>query len=91
MAVPPFDVQLWEVIKAQQEELIAAVVAEVYARRPELAARYGARGRAACLEDTRYHLRYLATAMGAAQSALFADYIGWARPCSPPSVSRPTT
>jgi MerR family transcriptional regulator, light-induced transcriptional regulator len=77
MTVPPFDVQPWEVIQAQQEELIEAVMAEVSARRPELDARYGARGRAACLEDTRYHLRYLATAMGAAQSVLFADYISW--------------
>ena len=79
MAVPPFDAQLWGVIEAQPEEVIEAVVADVYARRPDMAARYGARGRAACLDDTRYHLRHLATAVAAAQPALFADYVGWAR------------
>jgi methylmalonyl-CoA mutase cobalamin-binding domain/chain len=79
MTVPPFDSQLWDAIAAQQEEVIEAVVADVYARCPELATRYGARGRAACLEDTRYHLRQLATAMAAAQPALFADYVSWTR------------
>jgi methanogenic corrinoid protein MtbC1 len=32
-----------------------------------------------CLEDARFHLRYLATALDANSEAMFLDYIGWTK------------
>jgi signal transduction histidine kinase len=66
-------------IEARRGELAEAVTARHYARRPELAARYGAVGRIKCLEDAHFHLSYLAEAVAAASPPLFADYVAWAR------------
>ena len=66
-------------LDAQRSELAEAVVAEQYARQPELAQRYGAAGRAKCLTDVNDHLAYLSQALAAGEPALFADYIGWAK------------
>jgi methanogenic corrinoid protein MtbC1 len=35
--------------------------------------------RARCLEDARFHLQYLATALEADSPAMFVDYIGWTK------------
>ncbi len=56
-----------------------AMVAQQYARHPELAARYGERGRLKCLQDANYHLDYLAESLSVAEPTLFADYLAWAR------------
>jgi methanogenic corrinoid protein MtbC1 len=62
----------------------AAEIAEVatalqYKRLPELETRYGKAGREKCLQDTRYHLSYLAEAILSQSPLLFSDYIGWAQ------------
>jgi len=45
----------------------------------DLADRFGPIGRQRCLEDARFHLQYLATAVEANSAAMFLDYIGWAK------------
>ena len=66
-------------IAAGRDALAEAITALHYELRPELLSRYGPAGREKCLQDARYHLSYLAEAVGAASPALFADYIGWAK------------
>jgi len=41
--------------------------------------RYGPIGRQRCLEDARFHLQYLATALEARSPELFLDYVGWTK------------
>jgi methanogenic corrinoid protein MtbC1 len=45
----------------------------------DLADRFGPHGRQRCLEDARFHLQYLATALEANSAALFLDYVGWTK------------
>jgi MerR family transcriptional regulator, light-induced transcriptional regulator len=52
-------------------------VARDYSRRPALLARYGERGRAAYLQDTQFHLSYLADAISFGRPSIFTDYLGW--------------
>ena len=66
-------------IAAGRDALAEAITALHYERQPELVSRYGPAGREKCLQDARYHLSYLAEAVGAESPALFADYIGWAK------------
>jgi hypothetical protein len=63
------------------ERRLAVRVAElVYERMPELAARYGAAGRARCEEDTAMHLRFVASAVAVGESRIIADYLAWLAP-----------
>jgi methanogenic corrinoid protein MtbC1 len=55
------------------------VIATDYARRPELLARYGERGRNLYRRDNGYHLSFLAEALRSSEPALFIDYVGWAK------------
>lgn len=55
------------------------VIATDYARRPELLARYGERGRALYRRDNGYHLSFLAEALRSSEPALFIDYVAWAK------------
>jgi methanogenic corrinoid protein MtbC1 len=71
--------QVGESINAEREALAEAITARHYELQPELASRYGPAGREKCLEDARYHLSYLAEALSASSSALFADYVNWAK------------
>lgn len=48
-------------------------------RDPALRARYGARGRQHCIDDTVFHLTYLGEAVEFRDATLFADYIAWAK------------
>ena len=57
--------------------LAEAIVAEHYRLRPELDARYGRAGRRHCLEDTLFHLRFLAASVGIGDSLHFARYVEW--------------
>jgi hypothetical protein len=67
-------------LDAQRRPLAEAVVARQYQLQPELPDRYGEAGRAKCVQDTEYHLAYLAAAVTFASPALFAEYVAWAKP-----------
>lgn len=62
-----------------RERITEHVVAEDYARRPLLQARYGEEGRAYYARDNDYHLAFLSEAVAAEDPGLFVDYIAWAR------------
>jgi methanogenic corrinoid protein MtbC1 len=66
-------------IDARRGALAEAVTERQYELQPQLAARYGAAGRAKCLQDAGFHLSYLTEAIAASQPFLFADYIAWAK------------
>ncbi|HYK02135.1 MAG TPA: cobalamin-dependent protein [Thermoanaerobaculia bacterium] len=66
-------------IRTHLEELASAITDRHFAAHPELLARYPAVGRQRCLEDARFHLQYLASALDAGSSAIFLDYIAWAK------------
>ncbi|HEX8237559.1 MAG TPA: cobalamin-dependent protein [Abditibacteriaceae bacterium] len=68
-----------QAIKEQRHQLCEAIVARQYQVRPDLAVRYGERGRIKCLQDTDHHLDYLTESLAVAQPLLFADYLAWAR------------
>jgi hypothetical protein len=73
------DRETGRLIEAQRRELAEAVVARQYELQPGLRERYGEGGRAKCVQDTEYHLAYLAAAVAYSSPALFADYIAWAK------------
>lgn len=60
-------------------ELAEAITQRHYELRPELETKYGKSGRKKCVEDTCYHLQYLAEAILASQPLLFSEYVGWVR------------
>ncbi|HYD66219.1 cobalamin B12-binding domain-containing protein [Azospirillum sp.] len=66
-------------ILAMRDELARAAVEAQFARWPDLYARYGSVGRDKCVDDVRYHLLYLAEAVGADAPGLFAAYASWAK------------
>jgi MerR family transcriptional regulator, light-induced transcriptional regulator len=66
-------------IVERQEDLAREIVERYWQLRPALEKLYGKQGRARCLEDTRYHLRYLSEAVGAREPALFVHYVTWAK------------
>src|SRR4051794_18295833 len=68
-----------QLIEAQRRALAEAVVARQYELQPGLRQRYGDGGRAKCVQDTEYHLSYLAAAVTDSSPALFSDYIAWAK------------
>ena len=63
----------------RQEDLAREIVERHWQLRPALEQLYGKQGRARCLEDARYHLRYLSEAVGAREPALFVHYVTWAK------------
>ena len=63
----------------RQEDLARQIVERHWKLRPALEERYGEKGRTKCLEDARYHLRYLSEAVGAREPALFVHYVTWAK------------
>src|SRR5271156_6822991 len=66
-------------IVERQEDLARKIVERHWQLRPGLEQLYGKQGRARCLEDARYHLRYLSEALGAREPALFVHYVTWAK------------
>lgn len=72
--------ELGDRIEQASAELAAALTERHFSRRPELAARFGAKGRAKCVDDARFHIRYLAQTIALSAPALFAEYLAWARP-----------
>ena len=65
-------------IRVRIGKLAGAVVDEQYRRCPELETRYGPCGRAKCVQDTAYHLRFLAASVEFGQTKVFEDYVAWA-------------
>jgi len=63
----------------RHEDLAREIVEGHWKLRPALEQLYGKQGRARCLEDARYHLRYLSEAVGAGEPALFVHYATWAK------------
>jgi methanogenic corrinoid protein MtbC1 len=68
-----------DTIRASLEDLALAITNEHAAAHPETFARWGPVGRTRCLEDARFHLRSLATALDAASVPMFLDYVGWTK------------
>jgi methanogenic corrinoid protein MtbC1 len=66
-------------IRPRLDELAAAVAERHFAAHPEVFARYPAVGRQRCLEDARFHLQYLATALEADNEEMFLDYVAWTK------------
>ena len=66
-------------IVGQQAVLADRIVASHYSRRPDLASRYGEGGRVRCVADAKRHLDALSQAIAAGRSALFVDYVAWAK------------
>jgi methanogenic corrinoid protein MtbC1 len=66
-------------LRREKERLAAATLGRHLARHPELKRRYGERETALYLQDTAYHLQYLAEAVQHDEPALFLQYIDWAR------------
>jgi hypothetical protein len=66
-------------IDAQRGTLAEATVAEAYCRRVACLEGSGARGRTKCVQDTAYHLSFLADAVGTDCLSLFTAYLGWAK------------
>jgi methanogenic corrinoid protein MtbC1 len=63
----------------RQEDLAREIVERHWQLKPGLEQLYGKQGWAKCLEDARYHLRYLSEAVGAREPALFVHYVTWAK------------
>jgi methanogenic corrinoid protein MtbC1 len=66
-------------IVERQGDLAREIVERQWKLRPALEQLYGEKGMARCLEDARYHLRYLSEAVGAGEPALFVHYATWAK------------
>ncbi len=64
-------------LEREAPELAAVVVAEMRERHPEMFERYGAHGGDRCLEDTSYHLRFLADAVDQGDPEVFRGYRSW--------------
>ena len=71
--------EVGQAIESQRRALAEAVVARQYQLQPGLRQRYGEGGQAKCVQDTEYHLAYLAAAVTYSSPALFNDYIAWAK------------
>jgi MerR family transcriptional regulator, light-induced transcriptional regulator len=64
-------------LRSLAESVAQTAVVKDYRRRPALLAKYGERGRAAYLQDTRFHLSYLADSISFGRPSIFKDYLGW--------------
>lgn len=66
-------------LRSVAETIAQSAVARDYERRPALLAKYGERGRAMYLQDTRFCLSYLADATSFGRPSIFKNYLGWVR------------
>jgi MerR family transcriptional regulator, light-induced transcriptional regulator len=71
--------QVRRAIMTRRDVLAEAITDRQYIVQPELGMRYGDQGRVKCVQDTRYHLDYLAQAIEVGSPTLFTAYIGWAK------------
>lgn len=68
-----------EALLSRRDELARAITDALYAELPELLTKYGAAGRAKCLQDMRYTLEHLAPAVALGEPVLFERYVEWVR------------
>lgn len=68
-----------ELVLSKGQKIAEALVDREFSRHPELVERYGRIGREKSLQDAGYHLAFLAQALALGDSALFIDYIAWAK------------
>ena len=73
------DVQVANAIEAKLEELTTSVVERDFPDHPAHYSRFGSDGGKHDLEDTRYHLQYLAQAVRYGSHRLFLEYVEWLR------------
>ncbi len=66
-------------IVEREQDLAREIVEQHWRLRPAFEQLYGKQGRAKCLEDACYHLRYLSEAIEAREPALFVHYVAWAK------------
>lgn len=66
--------ELSQILGVRRRELAEAITERHYELQPDLAVRYGAAGRAKCLQDAELHLSYMADAASVDLPSLFADY-----------------
>ena len=66
-----------DAISERKEELARVITDALYAEHPALLARHGAAGRAKCLQDMRFNLEHLASAVALEDPALFGRYVQW--------------
>ncbi|MDQ3798266.1 MAG: cobalamin-dependent protein [Acidobacteriota bacterium] len=66
-------------IDDNRSAIAEAVTDRHFKLKPELEARYGAAGRAKCLQDALFHLSYLSNALRVSRRLLFAYYVVWVR------------
>jgi MerR family transcriptional regulator, light-induced transcriptional regulator len=71
--------QIAQILDDQRDSLAKAIVDQHYTEQPELAERYGEKGRIKCLADAHYHLTYLSQAIAAVHPSLFSNYVAWAK------------
>jgi len=71
--------QASDALRDQRSQLVEQMVDREFVRHPQLEQCYGHTVRARMLEDTGYHLDYLAQAIASDNETLFLDYIGWAK------------
>ena len=67
------------VVRVKAPKLAEAAVAEQYRRQPDLAERYGPRGRGYCVRDVAFHVQFLASSIELNDPARFVSYTRWAR------------
>ena len=77
MSAPAVAMRASELILSRLDELAHAVTDGLYAEDPGLLARFGATGKARCLEDMRYCLEHLAPALALDDPSLFTRYVRW--------------
>ncbi|MDZ4821725.1 MAG: B12-binding domain-containing protein, partial [Planctomycetota bacterium] len=70
---------VYRTILDRRESLAQRIVDRHYLHRPELQQRYGSEGRKHCLTDARRHLDALSQAIVVSRTALFVDYVAWAK------------
>jgi len=70
---------LGKIIEEQKDILANLIVDEQWARNPQFTDRYGATGRAKCVQDVNYNLSYLSQAIASNSPPLFATYIEWVK------------
>lgn len=70
--------QAYEFISAQRDTLARRCVIKTYQVHPEFDTRFGQSGRQRCLDDTIFHLSFLAAALDAGDESLFTQYATWA-------------
>jgi methanogenic corrinoid protein MtbC1 len=73
------DQRAFQAIVADRDALAEKIVARQYALQPDMAQRYGPVGRERCVADVKRHLDVLSQSIAAGRSALFVDYVAWAK------------